>query len=207
MYASRPQRIHTLLFFHRLSQQWVGIVFPYLAVWVFALGAAIYVKWQVLTHGGFRQVGRLLGRLETTDGAASRAYLFTWPERLSFFRLDLFMIGILIPLLGALILFLMPTRWRLRCVISAAALVVVFLAFQLHGYWYVGQFQSWGLWTDAIRWGLHHPEDARQYSAMGIFLKLALGLSTLIGTGVLLQYKQHHPDRLTSFLFKKTANM
>ena len=78
-------------------------------------------------------------------------------ERLAFYRSDLLLAFVALPLLGSSLLYLIPRRYWIVCSVATAYAAIVFLYFQMHGYWMVGQFQSWHLWHDAVRWGSGTP--------------------------------------------------
>ena len=183
-------------------QRAIAATLPCLALWLPAVLMSFYVKWSLMTHGGFRCVSRLLGRVDIPGMPPERAYLFSPLERLSFFRSDLLLLCIVAPLVGAAILYwIKSAKWRLILTASASFLTVVFLYLQLHGYWTVGQFQSWDLWRDALRWGWMHPEDAGKYGGIGMALKLGILLATFIlATIILFRWQLRRPLRFLPLL-------
>ena len=195
---SKPQRQSAIVSKSGRASHRIGVIaaaaFPCLVLWVPAILISIYVKWSLLVYEGFRTVSRLLGRIDVVGGARSRADLFSPLERLGFFRNDLLLVCILAPAVGGLVLCWVSGKWRLRIVAAASFLVIVFLYLQLHGFWMVGQFQSWGLWRDALRWGWMHPDDARQYTGVGMLVKLGGLLATIsLATWGLSRWQRRFP--------------
>jgi Sulfatase len=159
----------------------------------------LYVKWLLLEQEGYRCVGRLLGRVELPN-LESRAYLFSWPQRLSFFRWDL-LLAIAVPIVLAAALFWLCPRWRTWCAALLAMLTITVMALQMHGYWYVGQFQNWDLWRDAVKWGMMHPDDASQYGGVTIALKIAALIVGVVAVALATNWSLRRP-RETKFLHR-----
>jgi hypothetical protein len=144
----------------------------YFVVWLFAVLMAIHAKSSILPY---RLLGSLLGRSEmpeTDRSDPTGSYLFSFLERLSFFRSDLLWGFIILPLIGGFILYWIPRRWRMGLVVTATFLVIAFLTLELRGYRTVGRFQSWRLWLTSIRWGWLHFDDALRYTGPFLLLKL-----------------------------------
>ncbi len=155
-----------------------SISLPLFVIWLPALAAALYTKWQLLDHEGFRCVGRYQGRIEIAN-SDSRAYLFSFPERLSFFRWDLLTGTIVAPAVLLVLLFWLRPRWRIWLAAGVAVLTIALLIVQMHGHWVVGHFQNWQLWRDAVQWGLMHPDDAREYGSGRIITKVVAACAAL----------------------------
>jgi membrane-anchored protein YejM (alkaline phosphatase superfamily) len=163
--------------------------FPCYLIWLAAAAAFVYVKVGILSY---MTVGRALGRIESVELTKldpSRSYLFSFWERISFFRADLLWAFVLLPMLGFALLFWMPRRLRVFCVVVLSFAVILFLYLQMHGFWMVGQFQSWKDWYDAIRWGVGHPGDAGTYTGSGMAVKLGTCLAVLSSLGILFARK------------------
>jgi len=168
-------------------------------VWFPAALAMVYVKSQYLNY---MIIGRVLGRTEIpslTLNDSSRAYLFTFFERLSFYRFDLLLGFIVIPFCYLAIHRLIPKRWRIVCIVTVSFVTILFLHLQMRGFWSVGQFQSWALWYDSIRWGMLHPEDAQRYVGKGMLLKVSIIFLVIVALGILSGFSQK--DRLGRSFF------
>ncbi len=154
-------------------------LFSLFVLWLFAAVTAIYVKSELLDY---MVAGRALGRIEIAALTAidpSRSYLFSFFEQLSFYRSDLLLGFFILPLIGWGLLYWLPRQWRLFCVVTVTFSVVVFLCLQLLGFKLVGQFQSWELWYESIRWGVRHLDVARKYLGAALFLQLGGALLVL----------------------------
>lgn len=148
-------------------------VWPSCALWIPAIIATLYFKWHYLTTGGFRSVGQLLGRSGVAGASDPYTGFLTTTEILGFFRWDLLLCCIALPAVASLPLGRCSPRWRVRLTAMASLGVIAFLAIQMRGYWMVGQFQSWELWADAIRWGIEHTGDAVAYGVLAMASKIA----------------------------------
>ena len=176
---------------------------PYYLVWLFAVAATVYMKSAIVSY---TTIGRALGRIEVremTQRYPSRSYLFSTLERLSFYRADFLLGFVVLPVVGFLVLYLVPRRWRMPLVVAVTYAVIACLYLQMNGYWLVGQFQSGRLWLSAVHWGWLHPEDAWRYAVAWVGLKLGIGLVTVCAAGVVLarwQRKSSRPSTLYQLL-------
>jgi hypothetical protein len=82
-------------------------------IWLAAAAAIVYVKVRILSY---MTVGRALGRIESAELTELDPHLFSFWERISFFRADLVWAFVRLPMLGVLLLFWMPRRLRIFCV-------------------------------------------------------------------------------------------
>ena len=146
-----------------------------LLIWVPAAVAGIYTKSAILRSDGYVKIALSLGRpgLSTSNMDATR--LFTWGERLSFFRADLLLSVAVVPIL----LWLLSGLRRKSLLVWMVALIsmiwIVVINVQLEALRLIGNFQPWDLLKDSLQWGLENSQQARAYIAgMALFRILAL---------------------------------
>jgi len=130
--------------------------------WMIPATLCLYIKMHLMNHeqwmhGGYYIVAKSLGRVRLT----------LW-DRLSFYRADLLLAFLLIPL-GLLLAsrYLLPRRWRMPFVIlfSSASTIIMYL--QLTSFNEAGEFLSIRVMSAAISWGFLHDR-----SAIFVFLSL-----------------------------------
>lgn len=168
-----------------IRRAWQGAIHwaaPYYSIWLFAAGAAAYLKWHVLCHSGYRYVSQSLGRAAAAPDDNAWAGSLSWLERLSFFRSDLLWEFVALPMVVLVLLRGLTPRWRLPCLVIVTLLFVAAMTFQRRGFWYFGTFPSWPVWDEAVRWGLRHPDDARAYLGGAASWKLGIYLAAMGGT-------------------------
>jgi membrane-anchored protein YejM (alkaline phosphatase superfamily) len=143
--------------------------------WVIPAMLCLYIKFHLLNHehwmhGGYYIVAHSVGRVR----------LNPW-ERFSFYRADLLVAFLLVPL-GLLLVsrYLLPRRWRTPFVVlfSFASTIVMYL--QLSSFNEAGEFLSLHVMSAAISWGFFHDR-----SAIFAFLRLK-PLAALGGLGAVM---------------------
>lgn len=160
---------------------------PYYAVLALTTLAALYVKHSIVSY---MIIGRALGRIENPDLNLidpARTYLFSFMERLSFFRGDFLWGLLIIPALVIGAVSVIPQRWRMAATIATSFVVIAFLIMQLQAYWVVGQFISGELLYAGIRWGWQNLEQSQAYLSWIFLAKFGISLAGLIVVGLIMQ--------------------
>jgi hypothetical protein len=142
------------------GQAWVLKWLCGLVVWAPAALTTIYLKFVLLYEGGLLQAGAAVGM---TVNSRHQFRIFTPIQTLSFFREDILIVFLAIPM--ALLLF--SRVLSLRCLIAVAtamsACAIIIAAVERQAYLLIGDFLSYPLLMDGLWWGLHHSADATAY--------------------------------------------
>lgn len=117
-------------------------------------------------------IARALGRDVAADITA-------W-EALSFYRVDILLSFVLIPLGLVVLLSAMPARYRAPIVITVSGVFVLFFFVNLQTLGNIGRYMSIGLLFDTIRWGIGHPAFVDDYVPRAALLKLS-GVLLVVG--------------------------
>lgn len=171
-------------YFSRLNQDAPGgfrwMTFHLLVlIWVPVAIAGIYAKWAILRIDGFSKTATSLGRSVTP--LTERRGLFTAGEQLSFFRWDLLLCIVAVPLI-----LLLLSRWKNAYLLSGplfaiSALWILVINVQLDAFRFIGRFQSWEMLDDAVKWGLQDSRQAESYIVgMAVFRLISLVLVALL---------------------------
>jgi hypothetical protein len=156
-----------------------------LLIWLPAASAGIYAKWAMLRSDGYLKTAISLGR-PITQISGLAASQFTLAEKISFFRMDLLLSIVAVPI--CLLLFSMLRKPRLVGWLVAAGSIAGIAAvnIQLEAYWLIGRFQSWELIKDALEWGLRDSQQARSYIVgIAVFRLLSLIFAVLVAATLL----------------------
>ncbi len=157
-----------------LECPWLSAAYSVLP-WVIPAALSLYIKYRMLSgvlHGGFRIVARSLGRTPS----ASASGLSLW-EKFSFFRADLLVAFLVVPL-GLVVLFrYLPNRWRTSLVVLLSVAISIVLYCQLRAFEEVGQFLSLDMFRSAITWGLQNPSVSSRYLNVRAFLVLGAAMA------------------------------
>jgi membrane-anchored protein YejM (alkaline phosphatase superfamily) len=146
--------------------------------WAVPAVLSLYIKRYMMTGGrGFAVVARYIGR---TEGTASTG-LTRW-EEFSFFRGDLLLGFVLIPLALILLSRYLPRRWRALVVAAFSAVVAIGLYVQLRALEEVGRYVSWPMFRVALSWGWHEPGANAAYLSSKGFLVLLGGVAFIAGS-------------------------
>ena len=178
--------------------QWPAAAFSALP-WAMAAAACIYVKYRIMegtesyNSGGFVTAGASIGRPETLI------------VKLSFFREDILLVFLFIPVALILVARLLPARLRLPTIGVFSALITIALFLQLRAYEEVGRFLSFRALRTALSWGLHEPGAYVGYLRSETLA--AAGVSLIVGTWILrstarrIRNRQHRPSERTSYIY------
>ncbi len=121
---------------------------------------------------GFLTVARFLGRSTVSD--------LTWLERLSFFRVDLALQLVVIPLLIAASLRGLPRAARAPAAAVIAAAVCIFYFLELQALGSVGRYLTPDMIRDALLWSAGDPDSISDYISIDGALKLAAILIAIV---------------------------
>lgn len=152
------------------TNQWTAALvagFP----WTAAAFTSLYLKYRIMEgtysydSGGFTITEAILGRRED---------LLT---KLSFFRMDLLLGFVIVPLALVSIAKFLPVRWRMSVCAAFSAAVSLALVIQLRAFDVMGQFLSLQMLWTALTWGLREPLAYANYLhlqtlAKGVFVLL-----------------------------------
>ena len=141
-----------------------GSAAGYALAWFPAAVLGLYLK-HAFMEKEHLVIARALGRDVAADITA-------W-EALSFYRADILLSLVLIPLGLALLLGVIPDRYRVSTVITISGVFVLFFFVNLQTLGNVGRYMSIGLLFDSIRWGIGHPAFIDEYVPSGALLKLS----------------------------------
>ncbi len=159
---------------------WASAVRPVLVWYLLAL-LSLYLK-NATTD--FYVAARYLGRIEEHNPLAhTNASGLTLWEKLSFFRSDILVAFLLIPLCLTLLNRCLPRRWRAPFTVLLSAGVTVALFLQFRAFTQLGRFISIPMFWAGISWSLEQPGAIRNYLAHELNLKICAAVFVL-GTAV-----------------------
>jgi Sulfatase len=178
----------------RLKRVDWGAFWLMLLIWAPAAMAGIYAKSAMLRADGYLKTALSLGRSGTVM-AGLGAQQFTLAEKFSFFRMDLLLSTMVVPL--CLILLCMLRRPRLTGWLVAVASIVCIAVVnvQLEAYRLVGRFQSWELMKDALQWGLRDVQQAGSYFVGMAVFRLVTLIIAVLAAATLLSFRGRLPAR------------
>jgi hypothetical protein len=153
-----------------LHSRW-GSAAAHALVWLPAAALGLYLK-HAFMEKQYLVIARALGRDVETD-------ITVW-EALSFYRADLLILWLLVPLGLTLVLRLLPKRYRSAVAMTVSVGFVLFFFVNLQTLGNVGRYMSIGLLFDTIRWGVGHPAFIEEYLPLTSLLKL-LGVLLMVG--------------------------
>jgi len=155
-----------------------------LLIWAPVAAAGIYAKWAMLRWESYSKIAISVGRpglMWNANGAS----LFTFGEKLSFFRLDLLLSIVVVPLALAL-LSMLPRKRLLPWPLSLICIAwIVAINVQLEAFRMIGSFQSWNLLQDGLRWGFENARQAMAY-VLGMAVFRTLTLSAVVAMAAMM---------------------
>lgn len=158
-----------------LASRWASAA-SYALAWFPAAALGLHLK-QGFMQKEYLVIARSLGRDVASD-------ISVW-EALSFYRADILLSLLLIPLALTLVLHVIPARYRAAGVLGISALFIVFFFVHLQTLGNVGRYMSVGLLFDTLRWGLGHPAFVDDYVPGSALVKLAAVLLASAGLAFL----------------------
>ena len=135
----------------------------YAVPWIPVALLELYLKHIYMTKN-YLVIARFLGRHREED-------LTTW-EKLSFFRSDIAISLVLIPLVLTLLLKRLRPGLRLPLTLTISTVFALLFFANFHALENVGRYLSLWLLHDAVRWTLGHPEFLTYYIGLRSVLKL-----------------------------------
>ncbi|MBF0627351.1 MAG: sulfatase-like hydrolase/transferase [Magnetococcales bacterium] len=119
--------------------------------------------------------------------ALEQDHLFTELERLSLYREDLLIGGVLLPLLMLFgLMWLRSEAKRIRILLITGILLIAWYYVGLISLGNARKFLSFDLLWEAMTWGIQNPEFIPQYVSPGSLQKLGILIGTILATGGLL---------------------
>jgi phosphoglycerol transferase MdoB-like AlkP superfamily enzyme len=155
----------------------------FLSCWSGAAVACPYVKNLLLREGGYAALGAQLGRIVN---ARHTENTFTLLEKLTFYRWDLLLVLVLVPIALLGLAKLVPMRFGIPAVYLLSSIIVFWLAVQRSSYVLTGRFLSVPFILNAFSWANRHPADFKEYAAPSTFAKVGLVLAVSAGLPALL---------------------
>ena len=121
--------------------------------WLIPALLTLHMKRYMMVRGdGYRLIARVMGRFDVmVHTGLSRG------EQLSFYRGDLLVSCLVIPLVFLILLRWMPRNWRVPFVALVSGIVSAVLYVQLRSLEEVGRYLSADSFTAALSWGWHEP--------------------------------------------------
>ncbi len=126
----------------------------------------IFVKYmQQLKYNGYYVISRLMG--------LSNAHELPFSTRLSFFKEDILLHMVIIPL-GVFLLFsFSKNNWHKKIFILFISMLLALIFYiDLYSLSNVGRFMSFDMLVDSIKWGLSNPESITEYLSVSGVMKL-----------------------------------
>jgi arylsulfatase A-like enzyme len=146
---------------------------PCALIWLPAALAILYLKYVSMAMGGFRIATRSLGKLDNPG-------LSLW-EKVSFFRGDVFVSALVVPLALLVLARFLPQVWRSLTIAILCAACLLFVYFNTVSIYSIGRLLSSTLLLSSFRWGLAdtrsiweylHPGGLGRVGALLVFLIL-----------------------------------
>jgi len=130
----------------------------------------VYVKYtQLSINSGLLSISRFIGRSTQHD--------FSLLEQLAFYRDDLLIALIVLPLLLIVAARALPSRFRVPFALFFYGLATLVLFVGVRSLAGIGQFLSHDLASEALAWAVDHPEDLGSYLTVAASLKLCVVLA------------------------------
>jgi hypothetical protein len=148
---------------------------PFLPAALFAL----LPKWLLLRDEGFLVAARAAGYVVPGDRWQET---LGWVDRLAFFRYDLLLNFLLIPLLLVALAGPLRPRWRAAFVGLVSAAVVLLVFADMLSFSNVGRYLTPAMFLDAARWGFNNPQYITTYVSLSSVVKL---IATLFAIALL----------------------
>jgi len=138
---------------------------------------SLSTKYHELRSGrGFRVVAQYLGRTERINSTG-----FSFLEKLSFFRADILIACVLLPLLLVILAKLLPRRWRIWVLMLLTVAASLALFIQFRALQEVGRFVSFDMLVTAARWAAWEHGVTSTYGGAMSLLPVLAGVAWMIG--------------------------
>jgi hypothetical protein len=142
----------------------------FLAAWVPTLTTVLVLKHVLLLEGGYWSTALVSG-LSADNRAPAEA--FTLLQKLTFYRWDLAVWAVLIPLMFAALSRIVTVRPLLIGIIGANVALVAWLWIQRIAWLFTGRFLTWALIRDGATWAARHHHDLALYAPPSVAAKAA----------------------------------
>jgi arylsulfatase A-like enzyme len=133
---------------------WVSVT-PHVLIWLPAALAILYLKYVSMEMGGFMIAARHLGRLDHLG-------LSLW-EKVSFFRGDVFVCSLVVPLTLLVLARFLPGLWRSFTIAILCGACLLLAYFNTMSLYSIGRLLSTGLLLTSLRWGLADTRSIWEY--------------------------------------------
>ncbi len=156
--------------------QWVSGAL-YVIPWIVPALMSLYVKRYVMTEErGFVFASRYFGRIPIERSGQGLIFPLTYLEKLSFFRMDILVGFLLVPLLLVALVRFLPRRWRFPTIAFLSLGVSTALYAQLRALGEIGRYMSFRMLWTALSWGWHEPSANASYLKGKALLVLLAGV-------------------------------
>ncbi|MBZ5585765.1 MAG: sulfatase-like hydrolase/transferase, partial [Acidobacteriia bacterium] len=153
-----------------LARGWLA----FLAAWSPAIATMLYLKHVLLAEGGYWST--IVGLGLASDSHAPAA-AFTRLQKLTFYRWDVALWVVLVPLAFAAASRFLPRKPLLASVAVLNVLLIAWLWIQRVAWLLTGRFLTASLIQDAAVWGARHPHDFGLYAPLSVTAKLAASIA------------------------------
>lgn len=164
--------------------QWVSGAL-YVLPWLVPALMSLYIKRYIMTEErGFVFAARYFGRTpieHVGQGPDWEYYPLTYLEKLSFFRMDIFVGFLLVPLALIALVRYLPCRWRFPTVALLSMSVSGALYAQLRSLEEIGRYMSFRMLWTALSWGWNEPRANASYLKGKALLVLLAGVFFIAG--------------------------
>jgi phosphoglycerol transferase MdoB-like AlkP superfamily enzyme len=161
-----------------LLNQWVSGAL-YVIPWIVPALMSLYIKHYLLTEArGFVFAARYFGRAPIEHGQEPdwQSYPLTHLEKLSFFRMDILVGFLLVPLLLIALARYLPRRWRFPTTAFLSLGISTALYVQFRALTEIGRYMSFRMLWTALSWGWHEPRANASYLKGKSLLLLLAGV-------------------------------
>jgi len=148
-----------------------GKTFYYLVAWLPCAMVALFVKYRIMDTKWFLSIARNIGQIQTE---------LSLIDKISFFRYDLVLGFVIIPIGLIVILRISPSVFRGVIIATVAILFNIFLYAEIISLGNVGHFISYGLLVEAVYFGFERIDLITSYLNLSGILKLLAVFMTII---------------------------
>ncbi len=156
-----------------IARRWLA----FLAAWSPAVATMLYLKHVLLAEGGYWSTILSLGFQADSHAPAAA---FTRLQKLTFYRWDLAIWVVLVPLAFALASRVVPRKPLLLSVVFLNVGFIGWLWVQRIAWLLTGRFLSSALMHDGLVWGVRHPHDLALYAPLSVAAKLGASVAVAV---------------------------
>ncbi len=164
----------------------------YVIPWIVPALLSLDIKRYVMTEErGFVFAARYFGRIPIERPGQGLVFPLTHMEKLSFFRMDILVGLLLVPLVLAALVRYLPCRWRFPTIAFLSLGVSTALYAQLRALGEIGRYMTFRMLWTALSWGWHEPSaNAGYLKGKAVLLVLLAGVF-FIGSVLWLGMRRH----------------